>query len=71
MHRIPASSWYRLRNLARHSGSSLIIFTPKHVVPCAALQITFESTFNLPDLERNREDLSLISFQEKTISRSS
>lgn len=69
--RIPASSWYRLRNLARQSGVSLLVFTPRHVVPCAALQLTFDSTFTLLDLGRNREDLNLIPFQEKAIPRSS
>ncbi len=69
--RIPASSWYRLRNLTRQSGASLLIFTPRHVVPCATLQLTFESSFSLSDLERNREELNPVSFQEQSIPRSS
>jgi hypothetical protein len=47
---IPASSWYRLRNLARQSDATLLAFTPRHLIPCAALQLTFPSIFDLGDL---------------------
>ena len=47
---IPASSWYRLRNLARQSDATLLAFTPRHLIPCAALQLTFPSTFGIGDL---------------------
>lgn len=58
LRKIPASSWYRLRNLAKQSGSSLLVFTPRHLVPCAALQLTFDSAFSLADLEKPRTELS-------------
>ena len=54
---IPNSSWYRLRNLAKRSNTSVLLFTPQHLIPCAALQLALDSTFTLSDLERNRHEL--------------
>ncbi|MFP6899153.1 MAG: hypothetical protein VCA38_21385 [Roseibacillus sp.] len=51
LRQIPTSSWYRLRNLAKQSGTALLVFTPKHFIPCATLQLTFGSSFSLGDLE--------------------
>lgn len=70
LRKIPTSSWYRLRNLAKQSGSSLLLFTPKPFIPCATLQLTFNSTFTLSDLEHPRETLSL-SQQESHLSTAS
>ena len=50
---IPTASWYRLRNLARQSGCTLLAFTPRPLIPAAALQLTFPSAFDLKDLERH------------------
>ena len=57
LHLIPSSSWYRLRKLAKRSDTSVLLFTPQHLIPCAALQISLDSTFTLSDLERDRNDL--------------
>jgi len=65
LRRIPTSSWYRLRNLAKQSGAALLIFTPTPFIPCAALQLTFDSRFSLADLERTREELSVVHRQEQ------
>ena len=65
LRKIPTSSWYRLRNLARQSGSTLLIFTPTPFIPCAALQLTFDSRFSLHDLEDAREELSVPRYQEQ------
>lgn len=64
LRKIPTSSWYRLRNLAKQSGSSLLLFTPKPFIPCATLQLTFNSSFTLSDLEHPREQLTLSAQQE-------
>ncbi len=48
---IPTSSWYRLRNLARQSGSTLLAFTPRPLIPAAALQLTLTNSFHLHHLE--------------------
>ena len=71
LRRIPSSSWYRLRNLARQSGTSLLIFTPRHLIPCASLHLTFNSAFTLADLERNRDELKIVCDREETAVRSS
>jgi len=65
LRKIPTSSWYRLRNLTKQSGIALLIFTPKHLIPCTALQLTFGSTFTLTDLEQARKDLSTIRYQQE------
>ena len=65
LRKIPTSSWYRLRNLAKQSGAALLIFTPVHLVPCAALQLTFHTSFTLTDLEKLRKDLSAPRHEEE------
>ena len=73
LRRIPTSSWYRLRNLAKQSGTALLLFTPKPFLPCAALRLTYDSSFSLQDLEKTRKELSPIHHQEQqaTIANSS
>ena len=71
LRRIPSSSWYRLRNLARQSGASLLIFTPRHLIPCATLHLTFNSIFTLADLERDRDELKPVCDREEIAVRSS
>jgi len=48
---IPSSSWYRLRNLARQSGTTLLAFTPRPLIPAAALQLTLTNSHLLLHLE--------------------
>ena len=57
LHLIPRSSWYRLRNLARRANTSVLIFTPQHLIPCAALQISLNSSFPLSALKKDRHEL--------------
>ena len=57
LHLIPRSSWYRLRHLARKANTSVLIFTPQHLVPCAALQILLNSSFPLSALKKDRHEL--------------
>ena len=57
LHLIPRSSWYRLRNLARRANTSVLIFTPHHLIPCAALQICLDSSFTLSALKKDRHEL--------------
>ena len=71
LRRIPRSSWYRLRNLARKSGSSLLVFTPGHVIPCATPQLIFDSIFTLADLERDRSELKPVPCREEIALRGS
>ena len=66
---IPSSSWYRLRNLAEQTSSSVLIFTPRHLIPCASLQLFLDSAFTLSDLIRERDELSLIYYHRKIAAR--
>ena len=66
---IPSSSWYRLRNLAEQTSSSVLIFTPRHLIPCASLQLSLDSAFTLSDLIRERDELSLIYYHRKIAAR--
>ena len=48
---IPTSSWYRLRNLAQQSGTTLLAFTSRPLIPSATLQLTITYPHQLHDLE--------------------
>ena len=52
LHKIPPTSWYRLRNLAEQSGSALLVFTPRQILPCAARHLTTANQFSLHDLHQ-------------------
>ena len=55
LRRLPTSSWYRLRNLAKQSGASLLAFTPRPLIPAAFRKFTIASAFGLGDLGGLRE----------------
>ncbi|HCQ39005.1 MAG TPA: hypothetical protein DIV39_07600 [Verrucomicrobiales bacterium] len=57
LHLIPSSSWYRFRNLAKRSNTAVLIFTPQHLIPCAALQLSLDSSFPLSALKQDRHEL--------------
>jgi hypothetical protein len=57
LRQIPASSWYRLRNLAETSGSTLLAFTPAPLIAAAASRQTLTSTLTLANLHELRSQL--------------
>ena len=71
LRRIPASSWYRLRNLARRSGTTLLAFTPRPLIACAALRLSLQSRFSLTDLECARTELAITHSQQQRAARTS
>ncbi len=71
LRRIPASSWYRLRTLARRSGTTLLAFTPRPLIACAALRLSLHSRFSLNDLERTRDELTIVHSRQERAARTS
>lgn len=57
LRKIPASSWYRLRNLSETSGSSLLALTSAPLIAAAASRQTLTSTLTLDHLHQFRSRL--------------
>lgn len=57
LRKIPASSWYRLRNLSETSGSSLLALTSTPLIAAAASRQTLTSTLTLDHLHQFRSRL--------------
>ncbi len=49
--RIPSSTWFRLRNLAQQSGTTLLAFTPDPLIPASRLRLELTHRFTLQDLD--------------------
>lgn len=54
---VPSSSWYRLRNLAETSGTSLLAFTPAPIISAAPSRYQLENSLTSQHLGQLRRDL--------------
>lgn len=54
---LPNHGWYRLRNLAEETDTTLLVLSRGRMVPCAVLRLELRGAFSLHDLERPRMEL--------------
>jgi len=54
---IPSHGWYRLRNLAEETDTTLLVLSRSRLVPCAALRLELREDFSLNALEWPRQEL--------------
>jgi len=57
LHRVPAPLWYRLQRAVEGTELTLVVFSPKPLVPSAALRLQLNQTLNLTSLETERPEL--------------
>lgn len=57
LRRIPTVIWHRLRQLAEHSGSTLIAFTPAPSIPRTALRLSLSRPFSLQHFDHSQPEL--------------
>lgn len=62
--RLPMSTWHRLRNQARESGTTLLALTSQPLLPSVKQRLTLTGNFSLDHLERQPPRLK---FQEKSL----
>ena len=55
--KIPASSWWRLRQVAERTGCRLVVMSAKSVVPCATVKLALGAHLKLEDFDGEREEL--------------
>ncbi len=53
---IPASAWWRLRQLCEAGSCRLIVLSPSPLVPCASLRLTLSGTLSLTDFDLPRNE---------------
>lgn len=56
--RVPSQAWYRLQRIVEQSGVTLLVLTPRPLVPSARLRMTLRWRFTLDDLEREPAELA-------------
>lgn len=54
---LPASSWWRLKQIAARGGSRLLVLSPFPLVPCATLRLSLSSGLSLEDFDRPQDEL--------------
>ncbi len=54
---IPASSWWRLKQLCETGACRLIVLSPSPLVPCASLRLTLTSSLSLRDFDLPRQEI--------------
>lgn len=57
MRGLPASGWWRLKQMAERNGCRVLVLSPAPIVPCATLRLSLSSSFTLLDFDRSREEL--------------
>jgi hypothetical protein len=48
---IPASSWWRLKQLCETAACRLIVLSPSPIIPCASLRLTLTGSLQLKDFD--------------------
>jgi len=51
---IPASAWWRLKQLAETTGGRLVVLSPFPTVPCAGLRLSLAANLTLSDFDFSR-----------------
>lgn len=54
---IPASSWWRLKQLCETNACRLIVLSPSPLVPCASLRLTLTGSLSLADFDLPRKEI--------------
>ena len=54
---IPASSWWRLKQLCETSACRLVVLSPSPLVPCASLRLTLTGSLSLADFDLPRKEI--------------
>ena len=57
MRALPASNWWRLKQMAERNGCRVLVLSPTPLVPCATLRLSLSSGLSLADFDRPREEL--------------
>lgn len=55
--RVPSQAWYRLQRIVETSGVTLLVLTPRPMIPSARVRVALHGVFTLDDLERDRAEL--------------
>lgn len=55
---LPASSWWRLKQLAGNTAARVLILSPFPLIPCADLRLTLSTCLNLDAFDLPRADLT-------------
>ncbi len=55
--KVPASSWWRLRQVAERTGCRLVVMSTKPVVPCATVKLLLTAELKLEDFDKERVEL--------------
>ncbi len=56
--RVPSQAWYRLQRIVEQSGVTLLVLTPRPLVPSARVRVTLRWNCTLDDLERDHAELA-------------
>lgn len=57
VHKLPSSAWYRLQRLVEQHTTTLLVVTPRHLVPSAHVQLTLENSLPLTALNTSQREL--------------
>lgn len=55
--KLPASAWWRLRQVVERTGGRLVVMSEKPLVPCASLRVALGAGLKLEDFDAEREEL--------------
>ena len=55
--KVPASAWWRLRQVAERTGCRLVVMVEQPLVPCASLRVGLNARLRLEDFDVEREEL--------------
>jgi hypothetical protein len=54
---VPASAWWRLKQVAERAGCRLVVMSEKPLVPCASVRLVLDARLRLEDFDAEREEL--------------
>jgi len=54
---VPASAWWRLRQVAERTGCRLVVMAREPLVPCASVRLVLDAGLRLEDFDAEREEL--------------
>jgi hypothetical protein len=54
---VPASAWWRLKQVAERTGCRLVVMSEKPLVPCASVRLVLDAGLRLEDFDSEREEL--------------
>jgi hypothetical protein len=57
LEKVPASAWWRLRQVVERTGGRLVVMSERPVVPCASLRVALGAGLKLEDFDAERGEL--------------